>query len=375
MSWTSRNRKALVIGAFAVSMVLLIAAAIYLLMQHDEQKQQQQQLQNYYEQQLEALKQEQERSSREAWVASRAVAAGAVLTADDLKAVPMPADILPAGILTNRETIIGKHAKVALEPGTPLLASLMFEGQPVPKDVRLKEFQVIQLPSNLQAEQFIDVRISFPTGEDFVLLSKKKVQQLAGNVVWLEMNEKDILQASSAIIDAYLQGARLYALPYIEPGLQEAAVVNYPANPKVLDLMKNDPNLLETAETELARNLRQTLDASLKAVSESNKLRVSSGNVTVQQQLQNERATTRQGNAMFEAQTPSGGGTSETTAPTDTASGAGQPPASEGTTQQPSPPSVPVDPVTPPPASTGTESPPETNAPSGEDRWEDILNQ
>ncbi|WFB59572.1 SAF domain-containing protein [Paenibacillus sp. BR1-192] len=375
MSWTSRNRKAFVIGAIAVSMALLVAAAVYMLMQHDEQKQQQQELQNYYEQQLEALKQEQERSSREAWVASRAVAAGAVLTADDLKAVSMPADLLPSGMLTNQEAIIGKHAKVALELGTPLLASLLYEGQPVPKDVRLKEFQVIQLPSNLQAEQFIDVRISFPTGEDFVLLSKKKVQQLAGNVVWLEMNEKDILQASSAIIDAYLQGARLYALPYIEPGLQEAAVVNYPANPKVLDLMKIDPNLLETAETELARNLRQTLDASLKAVSESDKLRVSSGNVTVQQQLQNERATTRQGNAMFEAQAPSGAENSETTSPDATASRTEQPPTSEEVSQLPSVPSVPSASVTPPPAATGTESPPETNAPSGEDRWADILNQ
>ncbi|MEK0314538.1 SAF domain-containing protein [Cohnella sp. 56] len=375
MSWTSRNRKALVIGAIAVSMALLIAAAVYMLVQHVEQKQQQQHLQEYYEQQLETLKQEQERKSREAWVASRTVAAGAVLTADDLKAVPMPAELLPSGILTNRKEIIGKHAKVALEPGTPLLASFLYEGQPVPKDVRLKEFQVIQLPSNLKAEQFIDVRIGFPTGEDFVLLSKKKVRQLSGNVVWLEMNEKDILQASSAIIDAYLQGARLYALPYVEPGLQEAAVVNYPANPKVLDLMKIDPNLLETAETELARNLRQTLDTNLKAVSESDKLRASSGNVTVQQQLQNERATTRQGNAMFETQTPLGGGNSETTAPNDTTSGAGQPPASEEAPQQPSVPSVPTGSVTPPPASTGKEATPETNAPSGEDRWEDILNQ
>ncbi|QTH40889.1 SAF domain-containing protein [Cohnella sp. LGH] len=375
MSWNYRNRKALVIGAIAVSLVLLVAAAVFLLMQHNEQQQIQQQMQESYERQLAQLKQEKELNSREVWIVSRNVGAGNELTANDLQAIPMPITLVPAGILTDREAIIGKHAKVELEAGTPLLASLLFEGQPVPKDVRLKEFQVIQLPSNLKTDQFIDVRIGFPTGEDFVLLSKKQVRQLSGNVIWLELNEMDLLQTSSAIIDAYLQGARLYALPYIEPGLQEAAVVNYPANPEVLDLMEIDPNLLAKAKTELARSLRQTLDTNLNAVSESDKLRASSGNVTVQQQLQNERATTRQGNAMFEAQPQSDRGTSETEVSNNRPSGEGQPTASTVPTQEPQTPSAPAESTVPPSTSSGTEAVTETETPSGEERWEDILNQ
>ncbi|UQZ86403.1 flagellar basal body P-ring biosynthesis protein FlgA [Paenibacillus konkukensis] len=370
---TYRNRKLFVIGAIGAGLALLVAAAVFLLMQYNEQQHMQQQMQESYEKQIEQLNQEKELNSREVWVASRTIAAGVALTADDLQAIPMPMTLLPPGVITEREAIIGKHAKVELEAGTPLLASLLYEGQPVPKDVRLKEFQVIQLPSNLKAEQFIDVRIGFPTGEDFVLLAKKKVRQLSGNVVWLEMNEMDILQTSSAIIDAYLQGARLYALPYIEPGLQEAAVVNYPANPKVLDLMEIDPNLLETAKTELARSLRQTLDANLKAVSDSDKLRASSGNVTVQQQLQNERATTRQGNAMFETQPLPGSGASEPHVSNDTPSGEGQSPAVP--TPEPSVPSIPAESIAPPSAATETEAATDTVAPSGEERWEDILNQ
>ena len=101
----------------------------------------------------------------------------------------------------------------------------------------MQEFQVIQLPSNLQKGPVYRRAHQFPDRRGFCSLAKKKVRELSGTVIWLEMNEMDILQTSSAIIDAYLQGARLYALPYIEPGLQEAAVVNYPANPKVLDLM------------------------------------------------------------------------------------------------------------------------------------------
>lgn len=372
MSWTYRHRKALVIGAIAISLILLVAVALYLMMQHADQQQRHQKMQAEYEQQIEQLKMQEKQDQRSVWTTVKTVQAGSTLTADDLKAVPMPVSIVPPGVITDREAIIGKSAKIELSPGTPLLSSLLYEGQPIPKDLRIKEFQVIQLPSNLKPAQYIDVRIGFPTGEDFVLLSKKKVRELSGTVVWLEMNELDILQTSSAIIDAYLQGARLYALPYMEPGLQEAAVVNYPANPLVLDLMASDPNLLEVAEIELARKLRQTLDDNLNAMSEPDKLRVTSGNVTVQQQLQNERTTTRQGNAIYEMQ------------PVPESPAVTTPPVSEE--QQPSPtplPSedafVPVDhePLLPTPSAdtlpevvSGNDSPSDD-----EEKWNDIFNQ
>lgn len=301
MSWTYRHRKTLIIAAIAVSVCLLAAAAIFSLIKQSEEEQEQQQMKEQYEKQIEELKTIEKQSRRSVWTVARTIPAGGTVTAEDLKSVPMPANLVPQGMMTDQNAAIGKSAKIELQPGTPLMPSMLYEGAPIPKDLRVQEFHVIQLPSNLQTGQYIDVRINFPTGEDFVLLAKKKALELSGNVIWLEMNELDILRTSSAIIDAYLQGARLYALPYIEPGLQEAAVVNYPANPKVLDLMEHDPNLFEKATTELARQLRSTLDGNLKAMSESDKLRVTSGSVTVQQQLQNERIVTRQGNAMQEA--------------------------------------------------------------------------
>ncbi|WP_214629704.1 SAF domain-containing protein [Paenibacillus agaridevorans] len=373
MSWTYRHRKALVIGAITVSLALLIGAALYMLMQHTDQQQKQQQMKEEYERQIQQLINEEQQNSRNVWMTAKTIPAGVTIKADDLESVPMPVSLVPPGVITDRESIVGKNSKIGLAPGTPLLSSLLYEGQPIPKDLRVQEFQVIQLPSNLRPNQYIDVRIGFPTGEDFVLLSKKKVQELSGTVVWLELNEMDILQTSSAIIDAYLQGARLYALPYIEPGLQDAAVVNYPANQKVLDLMTVDPNLLETAQIELARKLRQTLDGNLKAVSESDKLRVTSGSVTVQQQLQNERTTTRLGNAMSgtepistpqpEESSVSTSGSQPTTG--DSAGTTGSP--SEGSQQTFSPSDSPSLPSETPPA---TEVTPESG-----DKWEDIFNQ
>lgn len=368
MSWTYRHRKTLIIAAIAISVGLLVAAVIYSLIRQSEQQQNHQQMKEHYERQIEELKTIEEQSRRSVWTVARTIPAGGIVTAEDLQSVPMPASLVPTGMITEREAVIGKSAIIELQPGTPLMPSMLYESAPIPKDLRVQEFHVIQLPSNLQKGQYIDVRINFPTGEDFVLLAKKKARELSGTVIWLEMNELDILQTSSAIIDAYLQGARLYALPYIEPGLQEAAVVNYPANPKVLDLMEHDPNLLEKATTELSRKLRATLDDNLKAMSESDKLRVTSGSVTVQQQLQNERIVTQQGNAVQE--------TTPVPQPTDsTATVDREPPAA-----QPLP--SPSDSLTTngngpetEPAPSPPQAPATPGEPASEDKLEHIFNQ
>lgn len=65
----------------------------------------------------------------------------------------------------------------------------------------------------------------------------------------------------------------------------------------VLDLLEQNPNLVEQVSTELARQQRERLESNLNEMSEADKMRVMYGNVTVQQQLMNERAATQQSNA------------------------------------------------------------------------------
>lgn len=298
MSLLYRYRKPIVIIAIGFSFVLLLVSTIFVLQHQAEQKRLQQQMRAHYEQQIEQLKTNEQQGKTRILVAARPIPAGTTLGNGDIQAVEVVHALVPSDSFKDPQMVVGKIAKIDLQPNTPLIASMLYEEGPIPRDLRMQEFNVIQLPTHLQKDQVVDVRINFPTGEDYIVLSKKKVRDLSGMIVRLEMNEPEILMASSAIIDAYLQGAKLYALPYIEPGLQEAAIANYPANPKVLDLMDRDPNVLEKAKTELARQLRSRLDNNLKAMSDADKLRVVSGSVTVQQQLQNDRIVTQQGNAM-----------------------------------------------------------------------------
>ena len=61
---------------------------------------------------------------------------------------------------------------------------------------------------------------------------------------------------TSAIVDAsFVDGAILYAVPYVAPDVQDEAIQTYPPNIEVQNLIIQNPNILEKAITELeARN-------------------------------------------------------------------------------------------------------------------------
>jgi hypothetical protein len=296
MSWSYHRRKLFIIASIILGVLLLIAAVVFTVRSQSEQQQQKQVMISQYEQQIQQLKTAEQQAQGEAWTLTRTLPAGSLITADDLKSVTMPTVMLQTNVITDKNAIIGRYTKVELQTDAPIYPAMLYEGKPIATDVRIQELQIIQLPTLLKKEQYVDVRIQFPTGEDFVVLSKKQVLQREGTVLWLELTESDRMLFSSATIDAYLQGARLYALTYVEAGLQAAAIVNYPASSVVLDLLEQNPNLVEKATTELARRLRKTLESNLSDMSEADKLQVTSGNIVVQQQLMNERAATLQSN-------------------------------------------------------------------------------
>lgn len=142
---------------------------------------------------------------------------------------------------------------------------MVYEDVPAPPDLRNRELQVVLLPSSLVKGDIIDVRIQFPTGQDYVLLSKKKVERLNAATLWITMTEEEILSLSSAIVDAYLHKASIYALTYVEPQFQTPAIATYPANSEVLKLLESDPNIVRRAEQELSRQVRSSLESSLAA--------------------------------------------------------------------------------------------------------------
>lgn len=202
------------------------------------------------------------------YVFSRDMRAGDVLQEQDLLLREMPVALIPADSVREPAAACGLVVRGAVKANTLCADSLLYGQQDYPDDARLQEFTSIRLPSRLEENQCVDVRVTFPNGLDYVVLAKKSVQSLeqteAGPAqrVWLTVNEEEILRVSSAIVDAYLHpGTVLYALTYVAPDVQQAAICTYPANTYVQDLILQNPNILTHAITALDRANREWFDA------------------------------------------------------------------------------------------------------------------
>ena len=64
----------------------------------------------------------------------------------------------------------------------------------------------------------------------------------------------EILTMNNAIVESYiLPGSKLYAIQYVEAGMQEASVPTYHVGKEVKELMDRNPNVTQEARDALAR--------------------------------------------------------------------------------------------------------------------------
>lgn len=172
-----------------------------------------------------------------------------------------------------------KILSVDIEQDLPIMKSMIYE-EKINKDIREEELNMFLLPSNLKKNHYIDVRINFPNGEDYIVLSKKKVREieLPENTLWLWIDEKEILTLSSAIVDAYLhKGSKLYTVRYVAPAAQEEAFLTYPVNQDVLKIIKENPNILEEAKKNLSNEVRRGLEERLTKVTDEAIIKIDKG--------------------------------------------------------------------------------------------------
>lgn len=148
-------------------------------------------------------------------------------------------------------------AKLEIPAGTIITPNMLIEdGQEITNDMRLQEYSSIALPSQLKNGEYIDIRLTLPTGQDYIVLSKKEVLQTDESTIWINVNEAEILLLNSAMVEAWtITGTKLYAIEYIDAGSQEDAYVTYEPTAEVLDLIKADPNVVDKAYAKLSDGL------------------------------------------------------------------------------------------------------------------------
>ena len=271
-----KARNSFLLGMLLMLVIALIVVGI-LFMQILGMKKQEQQVAN---------------NSKTVYMLTRDIKSGENISSGDVKSTTIVTNIANSEIAQLGDLTEETIAKVDLPKGTFVAKSMITTtDEKVTNDLRVQEYNMILLPTDLSKNDYIDIRITFPNGQDYIVVSKKRVIQVSQNTVFIKLTEDEILTMSNAIVEAYIkEGSNLYANKYEDAGIQTAATPTYPVSKDVLGLINSNPNIVEQARTALwARyktELRTNIDTMLMNSAEDSAERIKAG---VEEQIQKQQ--------------------------------------------------------------------------------------
>ena len=150
-------------------------------------------------------------------------------------------------------------AKVDLYKNTVITIDLISKSdEQTTNDLRNVEYNMFVLPSQLESGEYIDVRLSLPSGQDYIVVSKKQVDipEIDGiystDTITMKLTEGEIIAMNNAIVEAYrILGSQLKVVTYTEAGIQDAATPTYVPTQAVMQLIESNPNIISTAKNAL----------------------------------------------------------------------------------------------------------------------------
>ena len=166
-------------------------------------------------------------------------------------------------------------AKVDMNAKTIITGSLISRAEEVTTDdLRKEEYNVIALPVDLAPGEYVDIRLRLPDGQDYVVVSKKKVSipvvngQYLADTIQMNLTEEEIVILSSAIVENFkISGSELRATRYTEAGMQSAATMTYYPSNEVQKLISSDPNIVRKAINGIIEKRQEIRDTINSAVS------------------------------------------------------------------------------------------------------------
>ena len=151
---------------------------------------------------------------------TRDIVQGETITADMLRTTTIHINTVPSGAYTSTGALLGKVAKYNIVRNSAAVSSMVSD-KIISQDMRIQEINAINLPTDLMVNDFIDIRLMYPSGVEYIVLTQKQVTKISGTTIWMDMSEEDTLLLNSAIVDSYLtDGTKLYAVKYSDPTTQ-----------------------------------------------------------------------------------------------------------------------------------------------------------
>lgn len=234
-------------------------------------------------------------ASKSVMILSKNIKSGESITASDVTINKIVTNIPDNEIATSGDFTDKTIAKIDMPTGSIITKSMILENdEKTTSDLREQEYNMITLPTDVSENDYVDIRITLPTGQDYIVVSKKRVLKASDTTIWLKLSETEILSMSNAIVEAYIMtGSNLYATKYVDPGIQTASTPTFPVSKAVLGLINSNPNIVEQARTALWQRYneggveqRANIDNELNQYEDSSKENIEAG---IQKQIQKQK--------------------------------------------------------------------------------------
>ena len=196
------------------------------------------------------------------------VPSGKEIEESDLVPIEVPLS-MATNLVQDSSELVGKHFKIEMTAGSVITTDCVYE-EVITSDMRYYDLIVDVVPIGLEPGSFVDIRIKYGTGADFVGISHRRVVEVNGNALKLVLTENDIHMYSSMLVDNIVYnedflatydvnedgklnesdridaiGSYIYAIEYVMGGVQESASDYYSPSTLVQGIMTKDPNILE----------------------------------------------------------------------------------------------------------------------------------
>lgn len=193
---------------------------------------------------------------KNAYIVSETISSGNSVDSSMLKATKIDSSAVPTDAINLGDITENTIAKIDISRGTIITSAMVTEKEDAVTDsLRIQEYNMLKIASQIQTGDFIDVRLRLADGQDYIVVSKKKVEipQIDGsdslNTIWIKLTEEETIAMSNAIVEAYqMSGSVLYTTKYVEPGMQEEAIPTYVPSAEVVNLITQNPNITQEAK-------------------------------------------------------------------------------------------------------------------------------
>ena len=201
-----------------------------------------------------------------AYVLQDSVEMGEKVEDKDFTEVQVPST-LATGMIQDITDLEGKNYRMDLKGGTALTQDDLSTDK-ITDDMRLLDVVLNTIPVGLKPNTYVDIRMTMPDGKDYIAISHKQVKDINSGVLKVAVNEHDIHTYNSMLIDSLMYvGSQMYAVEYVEGGIQKASDTYYPLSKKIATLANKDPNLLTAIKADILKK-RKDLEGNLTSVTD-----------------------------------------------------------------------------------------------------------